>query len=108
MTFATTQIISSLSVIVVPTPVSPTSDHLDNSLCAAMGANVSMGGLGDPANMVINRTEVWTSVGGEEGWRSYWVIGGLVPNSNYTVWTTDGQGGLSGPIWLETKEGEQL
>ncbi len=41
--------------------------------------------------MVVNRTEpAWTAVGGQEGTRSLWVVGDLLPGgSNYTAWVLD-------------------
>lgn len=58
--------------------------------------------------MVVNRTEpAWTAVGGQEGTRSLWVVGDLLPGgSNYTAWVLDESNGrLSAPAWLATKGG---
>ena len=92
--------------IIVPTGVSPTNDGLDNSLCAALSANTSTGYVADPANMLVNATTQWMSVGGVEGFRTMWVVGGLAPETNYTAWLVDDQGGVTQPMWFSTKEGE--
>lgn len=59
--------------------------------------------------MVVNRTDpTWMSVGEQEGMRSLWVAGDLLPGgANYTAWVLDeASGRLSAPAWLATKEGE--
>jgi hypothetical protein len=96
-----------LDLIVVPTSSSPTIQGLDQSQCAVQGANVSTGGLAEGArNMVVNATTEWSAVGGVEGYRTYWVLGGLLPGTNYTAWYTDGENALSQPIWFRTKQCE--
>jgi calcium channel MID1 len=96
-----------LTLIMTPTGSSPTNEGLDNSLCAIRSANGSTGGVANLANMVINQTEPsWMSVGDEEGFRVFWMVGDLVPSRNYTAWIYDeNQRTLSRPIWLATKEG---
>lgn len=49
---------------------------------------------------------IWTSVGGEEGFRTMWVVGDLLAGTNYTAWIVDGEGGMSPPIWFATKDSE--
>lgn len=98
-----------LTLIMVPTTSSPTNDGLDLSLSAVKAANVSTGGIASTGNLVITATTpTWMSVASVEGFRSFWVVGGLVPATNYTAWVMDDNGGLSHPIWLETKEGKSL
>lgn len=100
-----------LTLVLVPAGSSPTSDGLDNSLCAVRAANVSTGGLASPRNAIMNRTEPgWMRLDGVEGFRSAWVIGDLVSGgSNYTAWTLDeARGELSRPIWLATKQGKLI
>lgn len=93
-----------LDLLIIPTGSSPTQAGLDNSLCAALNANVSTGALGQ-RNIVVNATTEWMSVGDEEGFRTYWVIGGLLPSSNYTAWFFEpSTRTLSQPIWFTTKQ----
>jgi calcium channel MID1 len=93
-----------LDLLVIPTGSSPTQAGLDNSLCAALNANVSTGALGH-RNLAVNATTEWMSVGDEEGYRTYWVIDGLLPSSNYTAWFFEpGTRTLSQPIWFTTKQ----
>lgn len=92
--------------VIVPTVSSPINDGLDNSLCAVVTANTSTGYVANPANMLINATTRWMSVGGVEGFRTMWVVGGLVAETNYTAWLVDDQGGVTEPMWFSTKEGE--
>ena len=94
------------SLIVVPTASSPTNDRLNNSMCAVRSANISTGGIADPSHMLVNASTSWMAVGGEEGFRTMWVVGDLVAGTNYTAWIVDDNGGMSGPIWLATKESE--
>nr|XP_031862828.1 uncharacterized protein CI109_001840 [Kwoniella shandongensis]KAA5529900.1 hypothetical protein CI109_001840 [Kwoniella shandongensis] len=96
---------TNLTLVVIPTTSSPTNDGLDNSLCAVMRAQNSTGQVASEDNMIFETSEMrWTSVGGEEGFRKYWVVGGLVPEGNYTAWVRDNTGVLSQPIWFTTKE----
>ena len=95
---------SDFTLVLVPTEPSPTLDGLDNSLCAVQAAAASTGQVADPSHMVVNATTSWMSVGGEEGFRTYWVVGDLLANTNYTAWLLDEYGGMSGPIWLSTKD----
>ncbi|KAI9638344.1 calcium channel [Dioszegia hungarica] len=98
---------SSLTLIIVPTGSSPTSDGLDNSLCAIRTANISTGGIASARNAVLNRSQPhWMRLGGEEGLRSAWGAGDLVAGgSNYTAWTLDeAKGELSRPVWFATKQ----
>lgn len=100
---------SSLTLIIVPTGSSPTSDGLDNSLCAIRTANISTGGIASARNAVLNRSQPhWMRLGGEEGLRSAWGAGDLVAGgSNYTAWTLDeAKGELSRPVWFATKQGQ--
>jgi hypothetical protein len=55
--------------------------------------------------MVVNATTQWSSVGGQESFRTQWVVGSLSAGTNYTAWITDGTE-LSEPIWFTTKESE--
>jgi calcium channel MID1 len=93
-----------LELIVLPTGSSPTQSGLDNSRCAALSSNITTGALG-ATNLVVYATTEWMAVGGEEGFRTYWVLGGLQPSSNYTAYyyepTTRT---LSQPIWFSTKQ----
>ena len=92
-------------LILVPTTSSPTTDGLDNSLCAVQSASTSTGALADPTHMLLNATPSWMDVGGEEGFRTLFVVGGLIAETNYTAWMVDENGGMSTPICLATKEG---
>lgn len=93
------------NLIMIPTSSSPTSEGLDQSHCAIQRANVSTGGLAQGTrNMVVNATIEWSAIGGIEGFRTYWVLGGLLPGTNYTAWYTDGDNTLSQPIWFRTKQ----
>ena len=92
--------------VIVPTGSSPVNDGLDNSLCATLAANTSTGYVASPANMLVNATTRWMSVGGVEGFRTMWVVGGLVAQTNYTAWLVDDQGGITESMWFSTKEGE--
>jgi calcium channel MID1 len=92
-----------LDLIVIPTTSSPSSQGLDYSVCAVKNANVFTGSVG-VQNIVVNATTEWSAVGNEEGYRTYWVIGGLSPGSNYTAWFMDGQKMMSEPIWFTTKQ----
>lgn len=42
----------------------------------------------------------------ENGWRSQWLVGGLLPSTNYTVFVVQGNTTVSGPIYILTKSGE--
>jgi calcium channel MID1 len=91
-------------LLVIPTGSSPTANGLDYSHCAIRNANVSTGALGR-GNPVINATTEWMAVGDEEGYRTYWVIGGLESSSNYTAWILDtSTQTMSQPIWFTTKQ----
>ncbi|UOH81487.1 hypothetical protein LQV05_004158 [Cryptococcus neoformans] len=94
---------SNLTLIVVPTNASPTSTDLDNSICAinAASANSSVSG----ANNTILKSfqPEWMTVGDEQGFRSYWVLGDLAEQGNYTAWVSDDKGVLSQPAWFATK-----
>lgn len=93
-----------LDLLIISTGSSPTQAGLDNSLCAALNANMSTGALGQ-RNIVVNATTEWMSVGDEEGFRTYWVIGGLLPSLNYTAWFFEpSTRTLSQPIWFNTKQ----
>ena len=96
-----------LTFILVPTTSSPTNDGLDLSLPAVKAANISTGGVANLANMVVNAsgTPEWSAVGDVEGWRIFWVVGGLLAQTNYTAWVMDDNGRLSQPVWFSTKEG---
>ena len=58
--------------------------------------------------MLLNATPSWVDVGGEEGFRKFWVVGDLLAETNYTAWIVDEDGGMSAPIWLATKEGKSV
>lgn len=97
----------SMNLIVMPTASSPTEQSLDLSQCAVRLADNFTGGLAQGTrNMVVNATTQWMAMDGEEGYRTYWVLGGLLPATNYTAWSTQGEGGntLSQPIWFTTKQ----
>ena len=100
-----TSLSTDLSLILIPTTSSPTLEGLDNSICAVQNANVSTGSIAHPSNMLVNATTSWTGVGEEEGFRTMWVVGNLVAETNYTAYIVDEKGGMSSPIWLSTKEG---
>lgn len=95
-----------LEVVVLPTASSPTNVGLDLSSCAIRSANQSSSFLASPGNMLVNATTQWMTVGGVEGYRTMWVLGGLGAETNYTAWLVDNRGGLSQPIWFTTKQGE--
>lgn len=98
-----------IDLIVIPTSSSPTLQGLDQSHCAIRAANVSTGGLAQGTrNMVVNATTEWSAIGGIEGYRTYWVLGGLLPGTNYTAWYTDGEENISQPIWFRTKQCKYL
>ena len=101
-----TTLSSSIPLILVPTDSSPTSSGLDNSRCAVQNANISTGNIAAEDNMLIKGETQWMNVGGEEGFRTMWVVGNLQAQTNYTGWLVDDQGGLSSPIQFVTKEGE--
>ncbi len=54
----------------------------------------------------MNATTSWMSVGGEEGFRTMWVVGELLAETNYTAWIVDERGVTSAAIWFSTKEGQ--
>jgi len=96
--------LSNPDLLIIPTGSSPTGSGLDNSLCAALNANITTGALGS-ANLVVNATTEWMAIGDEEGYRTYWVIGGLMPSSNYTAYYYEPiTRTLSQPIWFTTKQ----
>jgi calcium channel MID1 len=77
---------------------------LDNSHCAVLNANTTTGALG-ATNLVVNATTEWMAIGNAEGYRTYWVVGGLLPSSNYTAYYLESTTGtLSQPIWFTTKQ----
>jgi hypothetical protein len=95
---------SNLDLLIIPTGSSPTGSGLDNSHCAALNTNITTGALGS-TNRVVNATTEWMTVGDEEGYRSYWVTGGLMPSSNYTAYYYDSTTRTSSqPIWFMTKQ----
>ena len=95
---------SNLDLLIIPTGSSPTASGLDNSHCAALNANSTTGALGS-SNLVVNATTEWMAIGDEEGYRTYWVIGGLIPSSNYTAYYYEPiTRTLSQPIWFSTKQ----
>lgn len=48
------------------------------------------------------------TVGDEQGFRSYWVLGDLTEQGNYTAWLSDDNGVLSQPAWFATKPGTSI
>ncbi|ADV20414.1 calcium channel [Cryptococcus gattii E566] len=95
-----------LTLIVIPTNSSPTSTGLDNSICAinAASANNSVSGVN---NTILKSFQPeWMTVGGEQGFRSYWVLGDLTEQGNYTAWVSDDKGVLSQPAWFTTKSAD--
>lgn len=44
----------------------------------------------------------------EQGWRSQWIVDGLNPSTNYTVYIVQDSTKISGPIYFSTKSGELL
>lgn len=93
----------SLGIVIVPTSDSPTSQGLDVSQCAIQRANQTTGGLTRSGNMVVNATTEWSAIGGQEGFRTQWVVGGLLPGTNYTAWYIQ-ENLVSQPIWFTTKQ----
>lgn len=96
---------SNLTLIVIPTNSSPTSTGLDNSVCAinAASAKNSVSGVN---NIILKSFQPeWMTVGDEQGFRSYWVLGDLTEQGNYTAWVSDDKGVLSQPAWFTTKSG---
>jgi hypothetical protein len=95
---------SELDLLIIPTGSSPTESGLDNSHCAALNSNITTGALGS-TNLVVNATTEWMAIGDEEGYRTYWVIGGLMPSSNYTAYYYESTTRtLSQSIWFTTKQ----
>ena len=77
-------------------------------MCVVDSAATSTGRVADPSHMLVNATTSWMSVSGEEGFRTMWVVGDLLPETNYTAWIVDDHGGMSAPIWFSTKEGQSV
>jgi len=95
---------SNLDLLIIPTGSSPTGSGLDNSHCAALNANITTGTLGS-ANLIVNATTEWMAIGDEEGYRTYWVVAGLMPSSNYTAYYYEPiTRTLSQPVWFTTKQ----
>ncbi|EIW69653.1 hypothetical protein TREMEDRAFT_62522 [Tremella mesenterica DSM 1558] len=100
---------TNMSLMLLPTNESPTTQGLDHSSCAVRLVNDTKG-ISTTNNIIFNSSEpTWMSVGGEKGFRVFWVVGGLTAGgTNYTAWVVDDQGMLSRPIWLTTKEGDLI
>ncbi|KIR32448.1 calcium channel [Cryptococcus deuterogattii MMRL2647] len=97
---------SNLTLIVIPTNSSPTSTGLDNSICAinAASANNSVSSVN---NTILKSVQPeWMTVGDDQGFRGYWVLGGLTEQGNYTAWVSDDKGVLSQPAWFMTKSAD--
>ncbi|KIR74150.1 calcium channel [Cryptococcus deuterogattii CA1014] len=97
---------SNLTLIVIPTNSSPTSTGLDNSICAinAASANNSVSSVN---NTILKSVQPeWMTVGDDQGFRGYWVLGGLTEQRNYTAWVSDDKGVLSQPAWFMTKSAD--
>nr|KIR84607.1 calcium channel [Cryptococcus tetragattii IND107] len=97
---------SNLTLIVIPTNSSPTFTGLDYSICAinAASANNSVSGVD---NTILKSVQPeWMTVGEEQGFRSYWVLGDLTEQGNYTAWVSDDKGVLSQPAWFTTKSAD--
>ena len=101
-----TSLSTELTLVLVPTASSPTLEGLDNSICAVQSSVISTGEIADPSHLLVNITTSWMDVGGAQGFRTMWVVGDLLPQTNYTAWITDERGGMSAPIWFSTKEGQ--
>jgi calcium channel MID1 len=43
---------------------------------------------------------------GDEGFRTQWLMGGLTPSTNYTVFVLQNNTKVSGPIFFVTKSGQ--
>ncbi|KAL7422903.1 stretch-activated cation channel mid1 [Cryptotrichosporon argae] len=93
-----------LSLVLVPTGHAA---GLENSFCAVVAANTSAG-VGAAAGTGEQQQAAgpsWMSVGGQEGFRDYWVVDGLNATSNYTAWVMDVETQtMTGPVWMVTKE----
>ncbi|KAI0309143.1 stretch-activated Ca2+-permeable channel component-domain-containing protein [Amylostereum chailletii] len=78
--------------------LSPTSAALANgtqTACALLAA------VDPKTNGSIAQTQLWLR--NEEGWRTEWVVQGLAPQTNYTVYTVQNGVNVSGPIYFSTK-----
>ncbi|ORX39834.1 stretch-activated Ca2+-permeable channel component-domain-containing protein [Kockovaella imperatae] len=93
-----------LNLIIVPTASSPTGDGLDYSLAAIRRANASTGHIAASENMIIDALTQWVNIGDREGYRTMWVVGNLLADTNYTAWAVDDSGVLTRPMWFATKD----
>jgi calcium channel MID1 len=77
----------------------PTSSSLDSTVpktgCALRAASGTVGKM-------VSDT-LWQRPG--EGWRNEWLIGGLSPGTNYTMYSIINGTQISGPLYFTTKSG---
>lgn len=96
-----------VSVIVVPTSNSPTTQGLGQSQCAVQAANTTSGRAGSETLIYNTTTPQWTALDSEEGFRTTWVVGQLDNGAtNYTAFVVDSGGTMSQPMWFTTKEAD--
>lgn len=90
-----------LTVAIVPTANSPIDQGLGNSIAA-----ISLAFEANVGNANLSETK-WLRVGGVEGFRTYFVVNGLQPATNYTFWVYDEDTQtITQPAWFKTKQGE--
>ncbi|ODO11485.1 hypothetical protein I350_00265 [Cryptococcus amylolentus CBS 6273] len=92
-----------MTLMVVPTTSSPSEIGLDLSQCAVNAAFANASVSGDNNTVVKSARPEWMAIGNQEGFRTYWVLGGLEAGTNYTAWIKDDKDIMSRPAWFGTK-----
>lgn len=96
------------TLVLLPTNRLPPNFQLQSSVCAIQSlANGADGGVTIPSSSSqVDGLTVTTSPvlkGIKEGWRFQWLVEGLKPATNYTIWTIQDNEILGGPINALTK-----
>jgi calcium channel MID1 len=98
-----------VSMLIVQTEVSPIQHGLRNSGWAIVESAESY--KNDPSTVIEEPDDtdtIWSTVGGQQGYRQIQVWTGLSPATNYTVWAMSATFTLSQPAFFVTKHGELL
>lgn len=100
--------IPNFTLVLLPTNKLPSNFQLQSSVCAIQSlANSADGGVTiSPSSSQVDGLTITANPvlkGIKEGWRFQWVIEGLKPATNYTIWTIQDNEVLGGPINALTK-----
>lgn len=103
--------IPNFTLVLLPTKELPSHFELSSSACAVQNLKDSVNGVIviSPSSINDGTLNVTTNAvlkDIRDGWRLQWLIEGLQPATNYTLWTIQNGGILAGPINALTKSCE--